>query len=386
MATTLHDRELLERLVAFDTSTGNSTIPFVDFVAAYLDRPGIRVTVHPSPDGRQASLVAVTGPEVDPGTRRGLTLCGHADVVPVDTTQWQSNPFRLTGSGGRLTGRGTCDMKGFLAVAINAMRRAGTTDLDHPLALLITYDEECNTRGARAFVDTWPSDRPLPRDVLVGEPTELEVVHMHKGMVTLTLRVEGVSAHSGYPALGRSAVVPAARAITALSEWSATLQSERGPHAEAFGEVPYAVLNIGTIAGGRAVNVIPDRCTMGLALRVLPDMDRDGLVTRLRDVVADALRDVPHACDVESESPAMATDPDDPFVRDLLSACGHARPRAVSYSTDAGWLQTAGFRCAIFGPGSIAVAHTPNEYLPEEQFETAATMLDRIVARRCGST
>jgi acetylornithine deacetylase len=382
MTATLTNRELLDRLVAFDTSSDRSNIPFIDFIAAYLDAPGITIARHPNDDGSKASLVAWAGPPVDPDRRDGLLLCGHSDVVPADPEQWQSDPFRLTERDGKLLGRGTCDMKGFLALAVNAMRQAAHDRLAAPLVLLVTYDEERNTQGARAFVNTWPSERPLPRDVIVGEPTELEVVHMHKGMVSMTLRVDGVSAHSGYPALGRSAIAPAARAVTAIADWGDALR-DRTPPTSAFTEVPYAVVNIGTIRGGRAVNIVPDRCTLGISLRVLPGMDRSALVAELEETAAAALGDTPHAFRVESESPPMATEADDPFIRELLQVCGRTTPRAVSYSTDAGWLQTVGHRCAIFGPGSIGVAHAPNEYLPSGEFATAATSLTRIIAHRC---
>ncbi|HEX9691350.1 MAG TPA: acetylornithine deacetylase [Gemmatimonadales bacterium] len=383
MPATLSDKELLARLVAFDTTSELSNRPLVDFVAAYLDGPGVKVVTHPSPDGRKAGLVAMCGPATDPGRRDGVMLCGHTDVVPADQRAWHSDPFQLVEHQGNLVGRGTCDMKGFLALAINLMHRARHRALARPLALLLTYDEELNTTGVREFLATWPAERVLPRDVVVGEPTELEVVHAHKGMLDLRLDVEGAAAHSGYPHHGRNAIEPAARAITALGTLRQELERERPANASTFAEVPYAALNVGTVRGGVAVNIVPDGCTVGFSIRLLPGMDRADTVNRVQAVVEQALAQTPHRIRIVSESPPMYTEADATVITDLLTLTAKSAPGTVSYATDAGWLQTAGHRCAIFGPGSITVAHKPNEYLPREQFEAAATILTRLVTRRC---
>lgn len=222
MTALLSDAELLRRLVGYDSTSRNSNLPIADFIADYLDRPGVRIARNLSPDGDKANLVIRLGPaDADP-TRRGLVLSGHMDVVPADEDGWESEPFTLTAREDRYVGRGACDMKGFLALAMNRTRALDPARLARPLALVFTYDEELGTLGARHFVETWDA-QTLPRDAVIGEPTSLAVVRMHKGYLKLRVAFTGRAAHSGYPHLGQNAIEPAGRAIVAL----ASLRRER---------------------------------------------------------------------------------------------------------------------------------------------------------------
>jgi acetylornithine deacetylase len=377
----LDDRALLARLVGFDTTSRESNLPLADFLADYLDRPGVRVARNPSADGAKTNLVVTVGPETD--DREGLVLSGHMDVVPAEESDWRSDPFALTESGDRYVGRGTADMKGFLALAANRLAAADTSALRRPLALLFTYDEEVGTLGARRFTETFAPIGRLPRHVVIGEPTALRVVRAHKGMVRLRLEFTGRAAHSGYPHLGRSAIEPAARAIVALSVLRRELEAERPPHGEAFPDVPFVALNVGTVAGGSAANVIPDRCEVHLGIRVLPGMTVDDVAARVRAAVAGAVEE-PFALEPVSESPAMLLDPDAPIHRALCQAVGQRGSHSVMFASDAGWLQRAGFESVLFGPGSIEVAHQPNEFLPVEEFRRAGDVLDGLIHRSCG--
>jgi acetylornithine deacetylase len=376
----LDDRALLSRLVGFDTTSRESNLPLADFLADYLDRPGVRVARNPSADGAKTNLVVAIGPETD--DREGLVLSGHMDVVPAEENDWRSDPFTLTESGDRYVGRGTADMKGFLALAANRLAAADGSALRRPLALLFTYDEEVGTLGARRFTETFTPIARLPRHVVIGEPTGLRVVRAHKGMVRLRLEFTGRAAHSGYPHLGRSAIEPAARAIVALSGLRRALEAERPPHGEAFPDVPFVALNVGTVAGGSAANVIPDRCEVHLGIRVLPGMTVEDVAARVRAAVAGAV-DEPFALEPVSESPAMLLDPDAPIHRALCEAIGQRESHSVMFASDAGWLQRAGFESVLFGPGSIEVAHQPNEFLPVEEFRRAGEVLDGLIRRSC---
>ncbi len=241
---------LLARLVAFDTTSSASNLPLADFLCDYLDRPGVRIVRHPSPDGGKTNLAISVGPEHE--DRAGLVLSGHMDVVPAAEPEWRSDPFSMTDAGDRYVGRGTADMKGFLALAANRLAvaaSAASAAFRRQLSLLFTYDEEVGTLGARHFTETFPGVARLPRDVVIGEPTSLRVVRAHKGMLRLRLGFRGQAAHSGYPHLGRSAIEPAARAIVALAALRRELESERPPHAEEFPDVPFAALNVGTVVG-----------------------------------------------------------------------------------------------------------------------------------------
>jgi acetylornithine deacetylase len=378
--TALDDRTLLARLVGFDTTSRLSNLPLADFLADYLDRPGVRITRNPSPDGAKANLVVAAGPE-RPG-RAGLVLSGHMDVVPAEETDWASDPFTLTEAGDRLVGRGAADMKGFLALAANRFAAIDPDSLDAQLILLFTYDEEVGTLGARRFTETFPSVGTLPRSVIIGEPTELRVVRAHKGMVRFRLVVTGQAAHSGYPHLGRSAIEPAARAIVALAELRRRMAGEHPPHGDVFPSVPFTALNVGTVAGGTAANVIPDRCEVDLGVRVLPGTSADDVGGRIADAVRDAIGD-DFTFECVSESPPMLLAPDAPVHRLLCDLVAQRDGASVMFATDAGWLQKSGFECVLFGPGSIEVAHRANEFLPIDQLARAGKILDQVVRRSC---
>ena len=377
----LTDAALLARLVAFDTTSWLSNLPLVDFVSDYLDRPAVRVEKMRSQDGAKANLIIRTGPDREDG--EGLTLSGHMDVVPADEPEWRSAPFALTKAGETYVGRGAADMKGFLALAINRLARSEAPSLRRPLALLLTYDEEVGTLGARHFAEGRRTSPSLPRDVIIGEPTSLRVVRLHKGMIRLQLAFRGRAAHSGYPHLGRNAIEPAARAIGALARLRVAMEAERPPHGEHFPEVPYAALNVGLVSGGSAVNVIPDRCMVQVGIRLLPEMEAEAMTERVRLAVAEALPGEPFELTSLGESPAMMLDARAALHLELCGMVGQHGTESVAFATDAGWLQTVGLRCAVFGPGSIEVAHRPNEFLPIAEFERAGELLDEIIRRRC---
>jgi acetylornithine deacetylase len=202
-------------------------------------------------------------------------------------------------------------------------------------------------------------------------------------MIRLQLAFRGRAAHSGYPHLGRSAIEPAARAITALAGLRADMELERPAHGEHFPEVPYAALNVGVVSGGSAANVIPDHCAAQIAVRLLPGMSAAEMSDRVRAAVARAMPGEPFELTFLGESPAMMLDESAALYRDLCGLVGQHATESVAFATDAGWLQTVGFRCVVFGPGSIEVAHRPNEFLPIEEFERAGQLLDEMIRRRC---
>lgn len=378
----LDDRSLLARLVGFDTTSRVSNLPFADFLSDYLDRAGVRIARHPSDDGTKANLLVSIGPET--GDREGLVLSGHMDVVPADEPQWRSDPFAMADAGDRYVGRGTADMKGFLALAANRLAALDPQRLRRPLVLLFTFDEEVGTLGARHFTESYADAVQLPRSVVVGEPTELRVVRAHKGMVRLRLDFAGRAAHSGYPHLGRSAIEPAARAIVALGSLRRTMEAERPPNADAFPLVPFAALNVGTVAGGSAANVIPDRCEVQLSVRLLPGMTAGAMAERVGATVRQAVGEE-FTLQTVSESPAMILPPEAPIYRALCEAVGQHDSHSVMFASDAGWLQRAGFECVLFGPGSIEVAHQPNESLPVGEFRRAGDILDGLIRQNCGA-
>ena len=382
MPTLLDDTELLRRLIALDSVSRHSNLPIAEFISDYLDRPGVRIHRNPSPDDTKTNLVIELGPEADPKTRAGLVLSGHMDVVPAEETEWTSDPFVMVERDDAYYGRGTADMKGFLALAMNRMALLEPGHLRRPLALLFTYDEELGTLGAHHFARTYANPASLPRQVVIGEPTSLRPIRMHKGHLKLQLVLRGVSAHSGYPHLGRNAIEPAARAIVALSGLRQELERERPVNAECFPEVPFVALNIAQVRGGVAVNVVPDSCTIDLGIRVLPGMQSPAVIERVRAAVSGAI-----GADFEllglGDSPPFLLDASRPVHRHVCAAAHRTDSGSVSFATDAGWFQTIGFDCVIFGPGTIEVAHKPNESLPVGEFRAAAAMLDDLVRWGC---
>ena len=375
-------REILARMVALDTTSERSNLPFIDLVCELVDRPGVLINRHLTTDGVKANLVVATGPEAGAG-RDGLVLCGHTDTVPATEPGWRSDPWTLTAEDGRLVGRGAADMKGFLALAVDAFAAVDPARLEAPLALLFTHDEELGTLGARRFVESSSEESAaLPRRTIVGEPTGLRAVRMHKGHVRIRIDVRGVPAHSAYPHLGRSAIEPAARAIVALVALREALAGERPEHAAAFEPVPFVPLNVGGVNGGVADNVVPDRCVIDLGLRPLPGMETGPLVERVRAAIAPALQGEEWSLELVNESPPAIVPGDADHYRWLAGETGEAD--SVSFATDAGWLQRAGFECVVWGPGSIEVAHKPNEWVPVAELGRAGEVLGRAVARFCG--
>lgn len=382
MPALLSDAELLARLVGFDSTSRNSNLPIADFLCEYLDRPGVRIARNPSSDGTKANVIAWLGPEPE-GDRGGLVLSGHMDVVPAEEDGWRHDPFHLADEGDRWVGRGSCDMKGFLALAANLMSEADPRSWRAPLALVFTYDEEVGTLGAKRLTESFPEAERLPRSAVIGEPTSLRVARTHKGHTKLRVTLHGVSAHSGYPHLGTNAIEPAGRVIVALTDLRHTLEAERVPNRELFPEVPYVPLNVGTVHGGSAINVVPDRCVVEVGFRPLPGITSEELIERVSRAARQAAAPFEPAIALLSDSPPLLLDEASPIHRHLCAINHQEAGASVSFATDAGWLQRLGMDCAIFGPGSIEVAHKPNEYLPKGEFMAARGLLELTIRRFC---
>lgn len=379
----LSDAELLARLVAFDTTSRNSNLPLADFLCDYLDRPGARIERNPSADGHKANVIAWIGPEPS-GDRKGLVLSGHMDVVPAEEEGWRSDPFTLSDEGDRWVARGSCDMKGFLALAANLAAESRSDRWRAPLALVFTYDEEVGTLGAKRLTESFPEAAALPRSAVIGEPTSLRVARAHKGHFKMRATLRGVSAHSGYPHLGVNAIEPAGRVIVALSRLRREMEAETPLNRELFPEVPYVPLNVGTVQGGSAINVVPDRCAVELGVRPLPGIASEELVERVARTVRAAASPLEPEIELLSDSPPLLLDEGSPIHRHLCGLVGQTAGASVSFATDAGWLQRLGMDCAIFGPGSIEVAHKPNEFVPKEELAAARGLLERTVRHFCG--
>ncbi len=397
MSTPLSDRDLLAKLVAFDSTSSNSNLPIANFVCDYVERctrgRGLQIHRNPNPEGTKANVVLrLPGHCDDRGSfgrssgnpsGRGLILSGHLDTVPANEPDWESDPFTLREASDAFVGRGACDMKGFVALAVNALVRSADRRLDDPLVLLLTFDEEPGILGAKYFVETWKGELDLPRSVIVGEPTQLRVVRMHKGHLKLRVIVTGRSAHSGYPHLGVNAIEPFGRILTALADLRREFETQRVPSSGFYPETPFPSLSVTQIHGGVASNIIPDRCELVLGIRVLPGMAEEPLAEAVRRAVARGAGSA--ACEIEvvNDSPALFTADDAPVYRAVCDLVGQKETHAVSYATDGGPLQQLALQCVIWGPGNIEVAHKPNEWIGKDEFLRGGELLERLVRTWC---
>lgn len=380
----LDDRALLERLVRFPSVGHESNAAIAEFIADYLERAGCRVQLLPyqpagAPPG--VNLLAWRGPASD----GGLTLCGHMDVVPAGEPGWISDPFTLTERHGRFFARGSADMKGFVALAINLL--AGTPDaaLRRPLALLLTADEETGSLGAQAFARDRRARELLPRSVIVGEPTELRVVRMHKGHLRARVHITGRAAHSGCPHLGESAIERAGPVLLALTQLAAELRRERAATSAFFPECPYPALNVGVIRGGRAVNIVADSCELLTGLRLLPGQRSEDYVQRMHEALERLPADIRAAVRLEllNDSPPLLCDAAAPVCAQCTRLLGQHETVGVPFASDAGTLAAAGLDCVLFGPGQIENAHRANESLDIRQWHRARQWLDRFIRNFC---
>ena len=374
---------LFARLVEVETTSSGSNLEVINRLEATLDRPGIVRRRFPSPDGSKANLFARIGPAESGAGRRGLILSGHTDCVPATEPDWTVEPFALTDRGDRWLGRGSADMKGFVALAATLAAEVDPSSLRHPLCLLFTYDEEVGMHGAREFARRWDPAEPLPSACLIGEPTSLVAMRLHKGHMKLRVTLPGRAAHSGTPHLGENAIEAAAPVIEALARLRRELEGEQPPLSELFPEAPFVPLNVATIRGGVAINVVPDRCIVELGFRPLPGSDLEAMRARVEATIRAA---APAGVGIELAglSEPLLTAESSPLHRELCELTGQEGSRGAPFATDGGPLAALGVESVIWGPGSIEVAHRADEWMPKVDFARCAELLPRIVERFCG--
>lgn len=368
-------QELLGRLVAWPTVSSRPVDGIAADLAERLEAVGMRVERLDAPEPGKCNLVASAGP---PGTD-GVVLSGHMDVVPVEGQPWTSDPFRLTARGDRLVGRGACDMKAFLAATVVALTRTPPKDLRRELVLVFTHDEEVGCIGSRNLADQFTAEgRTLPSLALIGEPTSFRMLRMHPGHVAARITCAGQAAHSSKPDLGRNAIRLAARVIDALDALAERWRKDVR-HADLL-ERPFTTMNVATIHGGNAVNIVPDRCVVEVGFRPLPGMDPDALfrelsaaVTPLGEVTAELVR----------VTPSMLTPPGTPLEAVLRPFAADPALGAAAFATDGGNFERMGIRTLVFGPGSIDVAHKADEFVPVDELNRAVDVVDEVVGRRC---
>jgi acetylornithine deacetylase len=371
--------ELLRELVAIDSVSATSNRALVRVLASRLGAYGcsVREYGYRDPAGvEKVNLVAAAGPAVDPPGAGGLAFLGHTDVVPFDPA-W-ANALVLEERDGRLYGRGTADTKGFLAAVVTAVGRIDRARLVRPLLLVFTADEEIGCVGAKRLVEEVPL---RPAQVVVGEPTGLRPVRAHKGYWLAEVEVLGREGHSAYPETGRSAILDAAKLLGRIAVLATELEGDRD---EAF-VPPYATVNVGTITGGKAQNVIPGACRFPVEWRPLPGRDGEEVARRIRREI-EGLREVDPGfrarLEVIRRDEPVAMAPDTPIVRFLEEATGKAAI-TVPFGTELPEVAALGAGGCVCGPGDIQVAHRTGEYVPREEIEAAVDLFVRAIERFC---
>jgi len=382
MPDTYSPKEMLAKLVAFPTVSRDTNLPLIDFVEDYLKGHGVAAHRTYSACGTKANLHALVGP-AEPG---GVVLSGHTDVVPVDGQAWDTDPFILTEKDGKLYGRGACDMKGFDALALCAVPKALAAGIKRPLQLALTYDEETGMAGALQLVPEMAATMPPASAVIVGEPSEMQVVTGHKGGLMLETHVHGFEVHSSILHTGVSAVMTAARLIRWLEEQMTANAEVADP--DSLFDPPYTTLHVGMIHGGTARNIVAKDCVFSTDVRIIPGERSTDWLARYRAECArveaemQAIRpetsiEVRVRGDLPGCRPELATEAE-ALCRALTGDNGK---HAVPYGTEGGIFQDGGYSTCVCGPGNIEQAHQPNEFIEVSQLAAGEAFMDRLIAR-----
>lgn len=383
MAALSQTLDVLSRLIAFDTVSARSNMELIDYVRDYLDAHGIAARLIPNEDGSKANLFTSIGPP----TEGGIVLSGHTDVVPADLKDWDTDPFELVQRDGRCYGRGTCDMKGFIAAALALIPRLRAHKLERPVHLAFSYDEEIGCLGAPAMIEMIRREVPHPAAVIVGEPTDMRPVYGNKGISVFRTRVTGQEAHSSQPQRGASAVTVAADLVAELDRTMQRLADDAD--GESGFVPPYSTITVNRISGGTATNVLARHCEFEWDLRNLPGENPDELSERFSahctDEVLPRVRERAPQANIAIERlhavPAFYAEPTEAVVALCADLADSEPSGVVNFASEAGQFQEAGFDTVLCGPGSIDQAHQPNEYVEETQLAKCVEFLDRVVER-----
>ncbi|MBW9104328.1 acetylornithine deacetylase [Paraburkholderia phenoliruptrix] len=376
----MSSRALLEKLIGFATVSRESNLAMIEFIRDYLAAQDVQCELFYNDERTKASLFATIGPR----DRGGIALSGHTDVVPVDGQAWTVEPFRLVEKDGRLFGRGTADMKGFLASVLAAVPTFVVRNLKMPVHLAFSYDEEVGCLGVRPMLEQLAQREHKPVLCLIGEPTLLKPVLGHKGKLAMRCCVKGAACHSAYAPYGVNAIQYAARLINHLDEIGEEL-AQPGFRDERF-DPPYSTVQTGVIKGGRALNIVPAECEFDFEVRALPGFDANQVAQRLRSYAEAELlpkmRAVKADTDISMRSlsayPGLATSPDSEAARLLALLSGSTEFGTVAFGTEGGLFEQAGIPTVVCGPGSMDQGHKPDEYITSEQLRECDAMLLRL--------
>ena len=387
MAETYSPREMIEKLVAFDTTSRNSNLGLIEFVEDYLAPFGGRCQRIYNDDKSKANLLASIGPDVE----GGIILSGHTDVVPVDGQPWVTDPWTVTEKDGKLFGRGTSDMKSFSAIALALVPEFIQRGLKVPLHFTLSYDEEIGCIGVHGLVEEIPNAIKAPRCALIGEPTHMKVVSANKGIRQFRTTVEGKEGHSSLPAGGANSILYAVELINHLVDLKQVM-IDKGDSSGRF-DPPYTTVSVGVIEGGTATNIIPRVCSFDWEYRPLPqedpDLIRNEFLSHVEKIVLPRLkREAGEDGAITTQDivqvPGLVGEPDNEAEALALRLTGANRTESVSYAAEAGIFHDAGVPSVICGPGAIEVAHQPNEFITLEQVDLSIQFFRKLMDEICG--
>ncbi len=366
--------EILERLIGFDTVNARSNLDLIDYVEDLLQRAGFAVTRIGDPEAAKAGLFARIGPE-----GAGVLLSAHSDVVPVEGQRWTRDPFRLGDEGGRLYGRGSTDMKGFLAAMLAMAEAAAARPLREPLKLSISYDEEVGCLGMARMIGALPQVLGRPRAAIVGEPTQMRVAIGHKGKQALRAVCLGEAGHSALAPRFVNALHGAAEVILGLRRIQAELAAT-GARDRAY-DIPYSTVHVGWMSGGTALNIVPDRAEILFEIRHLAAEAPEALVARTRAMAA-GIAGV--GIEILNRYPGLDTDPQAEVVRLVRALTDDAPATKVAFGTEAGFFAGLGIPTVVCGPGSMeGQGHKPDEYIDRDQLDACDRMLAALLGTLC---
>ncbi|UQY36065.1 acetylornithine deacetylase [Pseudomonas fulva] len=378
-------RALLERLIGFATVSRDSNLELIDFIREYLAGFGVDSELFHNAEGTKANLFATIGPQ----DRGGVVLSGHTDVVPVDGQAWTVEPFQLSERDGRLYGRGTADMKGFIACVLAAVPSLVQRPLQVPVHLAFSYDEEVGCLGVRSMLAELEKRLHKPTLCLIGEPTELKPVLGHKGKLAMRCEVHGAACHSAYAPYGVNAIEYAARLIGHLGDIGARLAQPE--HHDPRFDPPFSTVQTGLVKGGRALNIVPAECEFDFEVRALPGFDAQSVADELQRYAAEQLLPKMQAVSATSDIhlhplsayPGLATPPDSEAARLLARLCGSNDFGTVAFGTEGGLFDGAGIPTVVCGPGSMDQGHKPDEFVSLEQLQGCDALLQRLADYLC---
>lgn len=372
--------DMIRRLIAFDTTSALSNLALIEDVRGYLAGYGVESRLTYDEAHGKANLFATIGPK-DKG---GVVLSGHTDVVPVTGQPWDTDPFEVVEKDGRLYGRGTCDMKSFIALGLALVPEMVKADLKVPIHFALSYDEEVGCFGVKHLIADILANLPLPRAVIIGEPTEMRLITGHKGVSDYRVKVRGVAGHSSMPQNGVNAIFSASTVIEAVKRMQE--EAKQRLSAQDF-EPPYSTYNIGLIEGGTAGNIIAQDCDFAVEIRVIPEDDAAALESALFSEVAalDAALKAQHplagaSVSLKAGVPPLRPETDGAAEALLKHLTGINQTGVVAFATEGGMFQDAGMSTIMCGPGSIVQAHQPNEYIALSQVDAGEAFLRKLVA------